>query len=459
MSKRLLFLLLSIPLISQGQFNNFGYGLVINSQLTGSSLQLWVNDPALGIITSQMSNVTTYIIEDGCVISTNGSSVAYATYDTEDHQWISGSTSTSSSVTIHNKDGVVGWTTSGGSVYYGTYDPIDKFWSFYGGTTGSNPTLILNQGIAAFSTPGGSIGYGIYDYSQHQWTTYGSSTGSNPTITVAEGIVAYSTPGGSVYYAAYDHVAKQWSVNGGSTGINPTLINQDGIIAYSTPGGSVHYATFDPLQHQWVSSGGSTGINPVLSITDGTVQYTVSSSNYSYGYDPISSGWQSNILTNIYCVSYIEIPDLNHTDYCVFRVESIGANAYSYTCGDGQNILQRNAIKRYNNAGIYNPFVFVSNSSLTSNCSNTINIGTGISGLNKINFEISPNPTSSSIKIKSPKKITSAQLANIQGKTIASIYPNEASEFEMSMNQFPSGMYFIQLNIEGNIYNEKIIKQ
>jgi|GEM_PF-4486878 hypothetical protein len=458
MHNRLLILLILVPFISHGQFNNFGYGLVINSQLTGSSLQLWINDPALGIITSQMSNVTTYIIEDGCVISTNGSTVAYATYDTEEHQWKSGSTSTSSGVTIHNKDGVVGWNTNGGSVYFGTYDPINKFWNFYGGSTGSNPTLILNQGIAGYSTPGGSIHFGIYDYSQHQWTTYGSSTGINPTLTIAEGIVAYSTPGGSVFYAAYNHLAKQWSTNGGSTGINPTLINQDGIVAYCTPGGSVHYATFDPIQHQWVSNGGSTGINPVISITNGTVQYTVSSSNYSYGYDSNLSGWQSNILTNIYCVSYIEIPDINHTDYCVFRVESIGANAYNYNCGDGQNILQRNAIKRYNNSGIFNPIVFTSNSSSTSNCSNTVNIGTGITELNKINFEIAPNPSSSKIKIKSPQKINSIQLANPQGKFILANNSIEDTETELNISRYPSGIYFIQIIVDGKTYNEKIIK-
>ena len=459
MSKRLLFLLLSIPLISQGQFNNFGYGLVINSQLTGSSLQLWVNDPALGIITSQMSNVTTYLIEDGCVISTNGSSVAYATYDTEDHQWKSGSTSTSSSVTIHNKDGVVGWTTSGGSVYYGTYDPIDKFWSFYGGSTGSNPTLVLNQGIAAFCTPGGNIGHGIYEYSQHAWVTYGGSIGANPVLSVAEGNVAYCSPNGTLNYGFYNHNTKQWTNFISANGSNPTIVNQDGVFAYTTPAGYIFYSTYDPINNQWISVGTSIGQNPVLSINNGTVHYSDGSNTYIYGYDFNAGVWISHQQTVICCKTYIEIPDVNHPDYCVFRVVSIGANTYNYDCGDGQHILQRNAIKKYNNSGIYNPSVIVSNSSSNSSCSNPVSIGTGISTIKKMNFDIAPNPSSSNIKIKSPLKINSLQIANPQGKFILAKTLIEDSETEVNISQYPSGIYFIQLNVDGITYNEKIIKQ
>ncbi len=459
MKKRLLLLFIFIPVLLQAQFNNFGYGLVINAQLVGSTLQLYVNDPALGIITSQMSSITSYIIEDGCVIGTNGSHVEYATYDTEEHQWKTGSTSTGSSTVIHNKDGVVGWATTGGSIYFGTYDPIIKFWSFYGGSTGTNPTLILNQGIAAYSTPGGSVSFGIYEYSQHAWITYGGSTGVNPALSVAEGIVAYATPGGSVHYAAYSHISKQWSTYGGSTGVNPTIVNQDGVVAYATPGGSVHYATFDPLQNQWVSGGGSTGTNPVLSITNGTVQYIIGSSTFTYGYDINSGGWGSNNLTMIYCMPFIETPDPNHTDYCVFRVESIGANAYSYSCNDGQTILQRAAIKRYASAGIYNPTLLVSNSFYNSTCGNSVNIGTGINDVDNIKFEISPNPSSGIIKIKSPLKMSSIQLINPEGKILILEKKIDTTESEINIEKYPSGIYFIKIDVDGKTYNHKIIKQ
>jgi hypothetical protein len=458
MKKRLLFLLIFLPALLQAQFNNFGYGLVINAQLVGSTLQLSVNDPSLGIITNQMSNINNYIIEDGCVIGTNGSSVAYGTYDTEDHQWKTGATSTSSGTVIHNKDGVVGWATTGGSVYFGTYDPIIKLWSFYGGSTGSSPTLKLNQGIAAYSTPGGSVSFGIYEYSQHAWITYGGSTGVNPSVTVSEGIVAYSTPGGSVYYAIYNHLSKQWDTNGGSTGVSPTIVNQDGIVAYSTPGGSVYYAVFDPLLNQWITEGGSTGNNPVLSINDGTVYYTVGSTNYIYGYDINLGGWVNNSTTVIYCKPFIETPDPNHTDFCVFRVESIGANAYSYSCDDGQFILQRNAIKRYTSAGTYNPTLQVSNSSYNSTCGNPVNIGTGINDVDNIKFEISPNPSSAIIKIKSPLKMSSIQLINIEGRPLISEKKIDTTESEINIEKYPSGVYLIKINVDGETYNHKIIK-
>jgi len=85
-----------------------------------------------------------------------------------------------------------------------------------------------------------------------------------------------------------------------------------------------------------------------------------------------------------------------------------------------------------------------------------------INYINKINFEIYPNPTSDFITINSEniEKIETIRLISITGAKTYQMNTNNIGSIQIDMNYLPAGIYFIALYDKNNklIGNEKIIK-
>jgi PKD repeat protein len=106
--------------------------------------------------------------------------------------------------------------------------------------------------------------------------------------------------------------------------------------------------------------------------------------------------------SNIYCRFYNAVSSGSAPLITCFNCLSIGANSYSYNCGDGHTITRRWAWKQYNNAGNYSPQLTVFNSSNNTTCNSTVNVDVGIEELAAMNAIIlSPNPATNEFMIKS----------------------------------------------------------
>jgi cyanophycinase-like exopeptidase len=72
-------------------------------------------------------------------------------------------------------------------------------------------------------------------------------------------------------------------------------------------------------------------------------------------------------------------------------------------------------------------------------------------------LEIYPNPTKDIVNIESKLKIYKAELYNLQGEKIKSIYLNDKS-FNLNMNVFQKGIYFLKVFTDDNSFTFKLIK-
>lgn len=79
-------------------------------------------------------------------------------------------------------------------------------------------------------------------------------------------------------------------------------------------------------------------------------------------------------------------------------------------------------------------------------------------GFSKDEFSFYPNPVESNLYIQSVNPIETYQLFNIQGKRMAVGQPNETTP-SISMQNLPSGLYFLKVTINGQSETFKVIKQ
>lgn len=108
--------------------------------------------------------------------------------------------------------------------------------------------------------------------------------------------------------------------------------------------------------------------------------------------------------------------------------------------------------------------IYFYNRALTADEANALyllnEIPTNISGINtKENFEIYPNPTNSSLTIDFQEtENTSIEILNNLGQVIYTKSNIEKSNM-IDLSDFANGIYFAKVNVNGEIYNRKIVKE
>ena len=79
-------------------------------------------------------------------------------------------------------------------------------------------------------------------------------------------------------------------------------------------------------------------------------------------------------------------------------------------------------------------------------------------------FTISPNPFSSLLSISLPNRpihFLNISVNNVLGQTVFTTTedsPNSAVPKTLNLSNIPQGMYFLQLNVDGVYYSQKILK-
>ena len=139
-----------------------------------------------------------------------------------------------------------------------------------------------------------------------------------------------------------------------------------------------------------------------------------------------------------------------------FTNNSMNASSYTWDFGDGNTSFDINPIHNYLEPGMYLVSLNAQNAFCGSVETTTINISTNnTSEIEDTNVHIYPNPTKDFLFINSQEKG--------QGK-VFSITGQQVQEFtfdqnhQLDLSDLPSGIYFIQVNIDGHLVSQKITK-
>ena len=388
-------------------------------------------------------------------------------YDVNTQTWeYNSSISSNSGNTISNQNGVVAWVSAAGTVGAATYDPILKTWMYNSAFSSNSGNTISNiDGVVAWVSSAGTVGAATYDPALQYWA-YNSSISSNAgnTITNNNGVVAWVSAAGTVGAAIYDPASQYWNYNSSFTSNSGnTILNSNGVVAWISSSGTIGAATYDPYSQNWNynSSMSSSSNNQNLSLNNGTVMWQTSSGIETYGYSSNSQSWNSSQNTELSCKLFISrtsgaTPFITYL-WCL----TIGANSYSYACGDGHTITRRWAWKQYNIPGTYNPVLTIFNSAQNATCSSQVQVVVtqSISDPNAFTFSISPNPSNGAFLLQIENdKLNNANILvyTVSGKLIYSEILSDRSNNLINLSSLSSGIYFMKIVSEKGEYTNKI---
>lgn len=75
-----------------------------------------------------------------------------------------------------------------------------------------------------------------------------------------------------------------------------------------------------------------------------------------------------------------------------------------------------------------------------------------------IGIELYPNPTTDIIQLNTPVTINQVQISNVHGKVFAR-YTDVQESFRIPTTEYPAGLYLLQIEINGEMYQSRFIKQ
>lgn len=301
----------------------------------------------------------------------------------------------------------------------------------------------------------GSGGTGNYTYNWSSDPQGFSATGSNVTVTPSQN---------TTYYVTID--------DGNNTAIDsinivvlqpyPSTVWNDGPYCLYD---NVILHSSDAQSYLWQGPDGftSTEQNPIVG--------NLLPGNYVYQVTITDVNGCTTVHTNTVTVydqpqaMGIILPDsldLNYSDTATFYGINTG-NIVSYTWIINNNSFNnQNVTYTFTQTGTYTIYLIVENS---YGCTDTVSFiytvynTTMLSELNRENIKVYPNPTSSSITIKSNNLIQYIEITDIVGKIIDKKYVNN-SECSLYLEYFTSGIYRLKIvSKDGKITQYSILKQ
>ena len=134
------------------------------------------------------------------------------------------------------------------------------------------------------------------------------------------------------------------------------------------------------------------------------------------------------------------------------------ANHQWVDCGNGYSIIAGANLKDYtpNISGSYACIISRGTCSDTSACTSVTISTIGIEEELKNKFSMFPNPTNGVVVLTHPAGIDFVQVRDVTGKEVASFSQNKN---EIDFSQFPTGVYFVQVSVNGYLFTEKLVKQ
>jgi predicted membrane protein len=443
--------------ISSAQNPVWGWAPPVTTSLNGTTLNCTTYDPILNTTKyHNISNVANFINSDGVVAwVTSGSTVGGLIYDINEGSWKQTTFSSNTGNTIQNSSGVIAWVSSAGTVGGAVYDPNQKVWKYTTFSSNTGNSIINNKGVIAWVSSAGTVGGAVYDPAPQVWkyTTFSSNTGNS--IINEEGVIAWVSSAGTVGGAIYDPALQVWKYTTFSSNTGNSILNSEGVIAWKSSIGTVGGAVYDPDQQVWkYTSFSSSSSNANLSISNGTVFWNSASGMQKYGYNVNSKTWSNNYNTDLYCKLFASEASGNKPLITYLWCLSIGANSYSYACGDGHTINRRWAYKQYNNPGNYNVTLSIFNSQLNNTCNKSIVVHDplDIKELSNISVKIYPNPVERNKKlfVDAAVPLTQIKLKNISGTVAADYLINNYSN-EIILPDVSTGIYFLEFTFKGEL--------
>lgn len=429
--------------VIQAQFYNWGWGPPISVTQNGSTITCTVLDPLTDQIrTTSLTSVASWTHDDGVVstVSPTGT-VRAVVYDIDLASYRETQLSTNSGNTCINSDGVVAWVSAAGTVGAAVYDPRLQQWRQDQLSTNSGNQIQNRDGVVTYVSTAGTAGAAVYDPGLGQWRSSQPSTNSGNAVQNRDGIVTWVSGAGTVGAAVYDPSLEQWRSTQLSTNSGNVVVIGQGVVAWKSASGTLGAAAYDWNINDWRSEQLSTAAsNTMPNIADGTVHWSNSNGAQRYGFSA-SGQWQSNTNTTVRCEYHAEVVGSGTPRIAYLWCLSIGASAYSHSCGDGHTITRRWAWKRYANSGVYQPQLTVFSSVSNSTCEATLNfVGTAIQ---EVALE-QPLITwaGDRIHVAAPSSIGTVEVMDVGGRLLASARTSEP----MAVVQAPlcAGVYLVR---------------
>ncbi len=150
-----------------------------------------------------------------------------------------------------------------------------------------------------------------------------------------------------------------------------------------------------------------------------------------------------------------------------FSDSSVGATSWKWEFGDESNSSKENPTHIYNSAGIYMVTLVVSNGTCTDSITKTINVNTGIAGVNGQNtaMHIYPNPAgnSTTVEFTSDEHSVQLTLVNVLGQTLYSetLKPSTADNYrtDLDLSLLPAGVYEVVITTASYSAAKEVIKE
>ncbi len=450
-----------ITFLLHAQQPNWGWGPAITTSLSGTTLTCSAFDPVLSTTkTTTINSVDDFINNEGVVAwVTPGGTVGGVTYDINQGSFEQTTFSNNSGNIIQNEGGVISFVSSAGTVGGAVYDPAQESWEYTTFSNNSGNTVINRDGVIAFVSSAGTVGGAVYDPAQESWeyTTFSNNSGN--TVINRDGVIAFVSSAGTVGGAIYDPAQQSWEYTTFSNNSGNSIVNQNGVIAFISSAGTVGGAAYDHNGQSWdYTTFSNSSNNTNLSISDGTIIWNSSSGTSKYGYD--NGNWSSNVNTDLSCkVFAVNAEDTKHIAYlwCL----TIGANSYSYSCGDGHTVTSRWAWKQYASGGSYGPSLAIFNSSSNSSCSASLNFAvTNVPGISAADFSVFPNPAycHDALRLSLSEKAQAVRITELNGKIV---YENQFSpvsgnvSLELDGVTLSAGVYFVEIYFENGAKSVK----
>ena len=168
-----------------------------------------------------------------------------------------------------------------------------------------------------------------------------------------------------------------------------------------------------------------------------------------------------NITVNQNAIALADVDVNNPLTGEIINFNSFGSvgNSFSWDFGDGNSSSVSNPSYQYNNTGVYDVILEVTNGSCTNSDSLEINVGlNGLSESIDNNISIYPNPNNGLFYINFNQLDYSnvrVEIINNLGQTIYQIKTVELTN-EVNLKSYSKGIYYVKINIGGNSYYKKI---
>lgn len=429
--------------VVHAQFYNWGWGPPISVTQNGGTITCTVLDPLTDQIrTTSLTSVASWTHDDGVVATVSPTGTVRAVvYDIDLSTYQEAQLSSNSGNTVSNVDGIVAWVSATGIVGGAIYDPWRQQWQQDQLSSNSGNQIQNRDGVVSWVSASGIVGAAVYDPGLGQWMDDQFSSNSGNVVQNRDGVVAWVSASGILGVAVYDPSIGQWVDEQLSSNTGNAVVSGQGVVAWKSASGILGAAAYDWNTNTWNDQQfSSSSSNTMPTIMDGTVHWSNSNGAQRYGYSDAGQ-WQSNTNTAVRCEYHAEVVGSGTPRIAYLWCLSIGASAYSHSCGDGHTITRRWAWKRYANSGVYQPQLTVFSSVSNSTCEATLNfVGTAME-------EVALEPPSITwagdrIHVAAPSSIGTVEVMDVGGRLLASARTSEP----MAVVQAPlcAGVYLVR---------------